>query len=130
MQKIDGSQLISEITLDDLQKAVGGSTSFCACVHKLRKMSGFSFVILRTGRYILQSVYSKDKCTGDFDSLCEGAYIKITGDVKEEKRANHGYEITLSSFEILSIPSSRFKQKAWLFNRNFNGTQKCRTSSP
>ena len=61
MQKIDGSQLISEITLDDLQKAVGGSISFCACVHKLRKMSGFSFVILRTGRYILQSVYSKDK---------------------------------------------------------------------
>ena len=52
MQKIDGSQLISEITLDDLQKAVGGSISFCACVHKLRKMSGFSFVILRTGRYI------------------------------------------------------------------------------
>ena len=42
MQKIDGSQLISEITLDDLQKAVGGSISFCACVHKLRKMSGFS----------------------------------------------------------------------------------------
>ena len=83
MQKIDGSQLISEITLDDLQKAVGGSISFCACVHKLRKMSGFSFVILRTGRYILQSVYSKDKCKGDFDSLCEGAYIKITGDVKE-----------------------------------------------
>ena len=39
MQKIDGSQLISEITLDDLQKAVGGSISFCACVHKLRKMS-------------------------------------------------------------------------------------------
>lgn len=134
MQKIDGSQLISEITLDDLQKAVGGSTSFCACVHKLRKMSGFSFVILRTGRYILQSVYSKDKCTGDFDSLCEGAYIKITGDVKEEKRANHGYEITLSSlkyFQNLQRNTlSRFKQKAWLFNRNFNGTQKCRTSSP
>lgn len=41
MQKIDGSQLISEITLDDLQKAVGGSISFCACAHKLRKMSGF-----------------------------------------------------------------------------------------
>ena len=69
MQKIDGSQLISEITLDDCNN-VGGSISFCACVHKLRKMSGFSFVILRTGRYILQSVYSKDKCTGDFDSLC------------------------------------------------------------
>ena len=89
MQKIDGSQLISEITLDDLQKAVGGSISFCACVHKLRKMSGFSFVILRTGRYILQSVYSKYLFTGDFYSLCVGSYIQITGDVKDEKRAIH-----------------------------------------
>ena len=97
-------------------------------------MSGFSFVILRTGRYILQSVYSKDKCTGDFDSLCEGAYIKITGDVKEEKRANHGYEITLSSFEILSKPADEtlftFQAKSLAVQSNFNGTQKCRTSSP
>ena len=56
MQKIDGSQLISEITLDDLQKAVGGSISFCACVHKLRKMSGFSFVILRIQRINVQAI--------------------------------------------------------------------------
>lgn len=108
MQKIDGSQLISEITLDDLEKAVGGSISFSACVHKLRKMGGFSFIILRTGRYILQSVYTADKCEGDFDGLCEGAYITVTGDVKKEERANYGYEITLSSFEILSKPAEEY----------------------
>ncbi|MGN0107638.1 MAG: aspartate--tRNA(Asn) ligase [Hominilimicola sp.] len=108
MQKIDGSQLISEITLDDLEKAVGGSISFSACVHKLRKMGGFSFIILRTGRYVLQSVYTSDKCGGDFDSLCEGAYITVTGDVKKEERANYGYEITLSSFEILSKPAEEY----------------------
>ncbi len=108
MQKIDGSQLVSEITLDDLEKAVGGSISFSACVHKLRKMGGFSFIILRTGRYILQSVYTADKCEGDFDGLCEGAYITITGDVKKEERANYGYEITLSSFEVLSKPAEEY----------------------
>ena len=108
MQKIDGSQLISEITLTDLEKAVGGSVTFSACVHKLRKMGGFSFIILRTGRYVLQSVYTADKCEGDFDSLCEGAYITVTGDVKTEKRANYGYEITLSSFEILSKPAEEY----------------------
>ena len=108
MQKIDGSQLVSEITLDDLEKAVGGSISFSACVHKLRKMGGFSFIILRTGRYILQSVYTADKCEGDFDGLCEGAYITVTGDVKKEERANYGYEITLSSFEVLSKPAEEY----------------------
>ncbi len=108
MQKIDGSQLVSEITLDDLEKAVGGSISFSACVHKLRKMGSFSFIILRTGRYIIQSVYTADKCEGDFDGLCEGAYITVTGDVKKEERANYGYEITLSSFEVLSKPAEEY----------------------
>lgn len=107
MQKIDGSKLVTEIDICDIEKADGGSITFCACVHKLRKMSGFTFVILRTGRYILQSVYTKE-CAGDFDGLCEGAYIKITGDVKKEERANYGYEITLSSFEILSKPAEEY----------------------
>ena len=108
MQKIDGSQLVSEITLEDLETAVGGSITFSACVHKLRKMGGFSFIILRTGRYVLQSVYTADKCEGDFDNLCEGSYITVTGDVKKEERANYGYEITLSSFEILSKPAEEY----------------------
>lgn len=108
MKKIDSTQLIAELTLEDLKKSSGSSVTFCACVHKLRKMSGFTFVILRTGKYILQSVYTKNKCTGDFEALCEGAYIKLTGEVKEEKRANYGYEITLSSFEILSKPAEEY----------------------
>lgn len=108
MQKIDGSQLIREITLDDLEKAVGSSITFCACVHKIRNMGGFSFIILRTGRYILQSVYTSNACEGDFDSLCEGAYVKVTGDVKKEERANYDCEITLSSFEILSKPAEEY----------------------
>ena len=107
MQKIDGSQLISELTLADLEKAEGASLSFCACVHKLRNMSGFSFVILRTARYVLQSVYTKE-CDGDFDALTEGAYVRVTGTVKKEERANYGYEITLTSFEILSKPASEY----------------------
>lgn len=107
MQTIDGSQLIQEITLDDLKQSTGNLITFSACIHKLRKMSGFTFIILRTGRYILQSVYTPS-CEGDFDNLCEGAYIQITGIVKEEKRANYGYEITLTSFSILSKPAEEY----------------------
>lgn len=108
MIKIDGQKLISELTLDAFED--GGEITFSACVHKLRKMGGFSFIILRTGKYVLQSVYS-DKCRGDFDALCEGAYITVNGIVKKEERAPYGFEIILASFEILSKPAAEYPLK-------------------
>ncbi len=108
MQKIDGQSLIHELTLDDLHASLGGEVTFAACVHKIRNMGGFSFIILRTGRYLLQSVYTADDCTGDFAALTEGAYVRVTGSVKEERRAVNGYEIVLSSFEILSSPKKEY----------------------
>ena len=107
MRQLDGQNLIGEITIDELQQSIGSSVTFSACVHKLRKMSGFTFIILRTGKYILQSVYTTE-CKGDFESLMEGAYITITGVVKEDKRANYGFEIELSEFEILSTPKAEY----------------------
>lgn len=108
MQQIDGQSLIKELTLGDLSEAVGESISFCACVHKLRRMSGFAFVILRTGRYLIQSVYEPEKCADTLDGICEGAYVEIAGEVKEEKRANYGYEITLTAIKLLSRPAEEY----------------------
>ena len=111
MQEITGQELISEITLSDIEASVGSDITFCACVHKLRKMSGFTFVILRTGRYIFQSVYSPDTCESNIDDLTVGTYVKITGSIKEEKRAVYGYEITLKSLDILSSPAAEYPLK-------------------
>ena len=108
MQQIDGQSLISEITLDDLTKAVGKEITFCACVHKLRKMSAFAFVIVRTGRFIFQSIYDPELCESELKDLCEGAYIELTGTVKEESRAVYGYEITLKNFKVLSKPAAEY----------------------
>lgn len=109
MLQIDGKKLISEITLSELESS--DEVAFSACVHKLRKMGGFSFVILRTGKYVLQSVYNADICTGDFNELCEGAYIKVNGTVKKEERAPYGLEITLTGFDILSKPAAEYPLK-------------------
>ena len=108
MQQISGKELISELTLEKLESACGSEITFSACVHKIRDMGGFSFVILRTGRYLLQSTYSADTCKGKLDDLCEGAYVTINGMVKEEKRAAHGYEIVLTNFEVLSKPAAEY----------------------
>lgn len=106
MQKINGNELIYELNTDDLRTKCGGIISFCACIHKIRNAGKFLFVELRTGRYIVQSTYSSKTCHGNSNDLCEGAYVRINGIVKEEARAPYGYEIELSDFEILSLPYS------------------------
>ena len=59
MIKIGGTDLLKEFDLDDALSKVGGTIELCACVHSVKQMSGFAFVLLRTARYVIQSVYSE-----------------------------------------------------------------------
>ena len=108
MKKTNGKDLLAQVTLEDIQKSIGAKISFGACVHKIRNMSGFAFVVLRTGGYIFQSVYTPEVCKADVSELCEGAYIRIVGEAKEEKRAVYGVEITLLDFTVLSKPQAQY----------------------
>ncbi len=107
MERISGKTLVDELTLETLENAVGGTVSFSACVHKIKKMGGFAFIMLRTGRYVLQSVYTEE-CSSNIDELSAGCYISLSGEVKRESRAAYGYEITLNSFEVLSVPAEEY----------------------
>lgn len=108
MQMIEDQAVLQTLTFDELKNAAGGSITFCACVHYIKKMGGFAFVILRTGKYVLQSVYSEDKCSGSLSDISEGCYIKLTGEVYEEERAALGYEISLLEFTVLSKPAAEY----------------------
>lgn len=108
MRLADGAELLKQVTLDDMAAAVGGEITFGACIHKIRAMKDFAFVLLRTGRYVFQSVYTENVCQGDISDISEGMYVRITGGVREDKRANYGYEIELKSFEILSKPTQPY----------------------
>lgn len=108
MREISSGELIRELTLDDLMQSIGKKIKFSACVHKLRDMGAFAFVVLRTGRYIIQSVYEADKCTDDLKLLREGCYIEAEGSVRKEKRAVYGMEVVLEGFRILSSPAEEY----------------------
>lgn len=82
--------------------------TLCACVYRIKKASGVTFVTLRHGRYMLQAIYIPDICKTSISELCEGAYIKAQTSVKEEKRAEHGFELTLKDFDIISKPVEEY----------------------
>lgn len=108
MKELNGSSLIRAVTLQELHSAIGGPIRFEACVHKVRRMSTFSFVLLRTGRYVFQSVHTPQDCAGSIDDIKEGCYVEITGQVREDKRAAYGVEIVLQAIKLLSRPAEEY----------------------
>ena len=48
-------------------------------------MSEFSFIVVRTGRYLIQTIYSPENCKDSIDGLKEGYFVNITGTVTENE---------------------------------------------
>ena len=65
----------------------------------IRKMKGFSFVLLRTKREVVQCVAS-----GEMELPPEESCVEITASVVAEKRSKSGYELHIKEIKVLSVP--------------------------
>ena len=108
MQSIDGVSLKTVLDIEGIKKNPDELVVIEACVHKIREMSEFAFVILRTGRYIIQSIYEADKCKTNIDEIKVGTYIRVKGHIREDERANLGFELQLEEIELLSMPAADY----------------------
>ena len=104
MKTVSGTAVLEEFDLEKAKALAGSDITLSACVHKVNDMGAFSFIHLRTGRYVVQSVYAPGDCTGSADGIKEGCFVRVTGKVREEERAKNGIEIVLSSIELLHRP--------------------------
>ena len=78
---------------------IGKTIQINGCVHKTRKMSGFTFIILRTASELVQCIYDGD------NTPIEGVWVKIMGIVKADERSQRGYEILVTEIDLLSTPN-------------------------
>ena len=99
--------LIPEVSAEQLMQGefLGKQIRIHGSIYKIRKMSGFAFVLLRTKREIIQCVY------GEFSNfalseLSEESCVIFTADVVKEERSKTGFELRLRSVEILSTPAA------------------------
>jgi aspartyl/asparaginyl-tRNA synthetase len=95
-------------TAGELASSAGKCIRLQGCVHKIRQMSGFSFIIVRTGRYLFQTIYDPETCKSDVASLKEGCYISLEGLVRADERAAYQFEILLHRVELLTSPKSEY----------------------
>lgn len=109
--QINSDKLIHEFEFSDAANHVGEEITIRACVHKIRQMSGFAFVILRTGRYLIQSLYNKEQCKDSMDGIREGNFIWVRGTVTKNEKAVGGVEVQLSELQVIANSNAEYPLK-------------------
>ena len=89
-----------------------GMVNMHGSIHRLRKMSGFSFLILRTAHELIQCILEPEKCEilGPDGAPWEGALkeemcIRMEALAAEEPRSRTGWELHPARIRILSVPA-------------------------
>lgn len=108
---ICGKDVMKEFNVETAQSNIGSKVEFSGCVHKVKSMGSISFVVIRTARDVIQTVYNKDNCKDSIDGLHEGYYVHIKGTVNENKRDQNGIEIILSEIKLISKPKEEYPLK-------------------
>lgn len=96
----------SYVDIDALESS--DEISLDGCVHRIKDMGAISFIIIRTGQFLVQCVYEDGKCGFELPALKTGDNVRIKGKTRTEERAYNGVEIVLESVEILSRPNSEY----------------------
>ena len=108
MDKINGILNSDTVSFADFSSHDGEVVSIRGYIHRIREMTGFSFVIIRTAKDTIQCVYAPEFSDYRWDEkLCEEACVKVTGKVVSSKDAkgNDRYELQIHDIQILSLPA-------------------------
>ena len=93
------------VRIAELPNFAGDAVVVRGWVTHLRSSGKIAFIVMRDGSGTLQTVLAKNAVSGDawerFAQLTQETSIAITGQVREDKRAPGGYELSATDLEIL-----------------------------
>ncbi len=92
------------VEAEELQNYIGTTVNLHGMVYKIRRMSDFAFVLIRTKQAVVQCIYSEEISSFPLELLKEESAVCLTADVIAEERSRTGYELRLLSAEVLSEP--------------------------
>jgi nondiscriminating aspartyl-tRNA synthetase len=105
MKNINGVINKAFVEPSDLINLIGRTVKLTGSIYKIRVMSGFAFVIMRTRRSLVQCIYNSEYSEFSLENLKEESCVIVTGEVVADERSTVGYELQLKMVEVLSSPS-------------------------
>jgi len=92
-------------TISNLARHVGTTVTVRGWVSHLRSSGKIAFIVLRDGSGLLQAVLVKSQLPPEtwesFSQLTQETSLAVTGEVRAEPRAPGGYEMGVTSLEVL-----------------------------
>ncbi len=110
MEKISGIINNQNVAFADFKNYKDQVVTISGYVHRIREMTGFSFVIIRTARETIQCVYAPEFSSYRWDDrLCEEACVRVSGKVvaNVDAKGNERFELQIHGIEILSLPAEQ-----------------------
>lgn len=104
IREVENNRLNQCIEAEEIVKNIGKTISIHGFIYKVRKMSGFAFVLLRTKRDVIQCIYSSENTQFPLEDIKENSCVILTGNVIEEERSKTGYDIHITNIKVLSTP--------------------------
>lgn len=101
---ITGTTERAPLTAKEIGQYAGRTVRIHGSIYKIRKMSDFAFVLLRTAGEVLQCVYEQAYAAFDLETLKEESCVILTAEVVPEERSKTGYDLRLKEAEVLSVP--------------------------
>lgn len=92
------------IELEHLSEYIGNTIKVHGSIYKIRKMSGFAFVLLRTKREVIQCIYEEKFSRFLLSEIMEESCVVVTANVVKEERSQTGIELHMIDVKVLSKP--------------------------
>lgn len=106
MEKTDGIIKRECVNYKEFPEHAGEIVTMKGMIHRIREMTGFAFVIIRTAREVVQCVYSPDFSNYRMDeSVVEGCAVKLTGKIVKDETREGRYEMQIHDIKVLSSPA-------------------------
>ena len=84
----------------------GGKITLKGYIHKIKEMSGFAFVNVRTPRYVFQCIWDEKESKCSIKDFENEDCIVLDGHVVYEKRSKLGFDVAIENMTKLSSPSA------------------------
>lgn len=87
---------------NELAKNVGKKVTISGWIHKIRKMGGITFIVIRDKEGLAQAIVEKAEANQMLAELSTESVVNLTGNVVAEERAPGGAELHAEEVEVLS----------------------------
>lgn len=93
--------------VEDCAAHMGQQVTFRGTVHRVRDMSDFAFVVVRVNRGLIQCMFAGEVSGYTKAEIKDAMVVEVTGTVREEPRAEHGFEVVLEGLTVLARPAEQ-----------------------